>query len=728
MKRFFRAFACIVVIMGILLAPAHAEDTRDTARIIRIGLVDALDLENEFAALMLKRYMTSYLDEVSKQNQWQYDFVTGSLEECRRLLERGELDFVALVQPNPATDEGMLFSAGFSCYTLLSVYGPQEDPKDGSISARAINGSNVGILDQAENLRAFQYHVEENGWQVNIHRFSLPQEMMAAFHRGELDVVVDDGTHVTSEERRILTFAVVHASFMTTPSKMYLNNMLNDAVRTSKTLNPSFETELETEYLNKAIQNIARHTDAERQYIEHSQVLRVAFLPNFPPLFDAHGALENSHGVYVDLLKMVATISGLRFEMKQAASEEELRNMLIEGEADLAFATYTNEKSPTSVYFTNEFRKENFSVIRKRDPSNVRSSKGLAALPVTFSGIPNYLQHRYGWKIHSYATVAECLDAVEREECEVAFIPALYLQKENSLVFHSSLSVVDDEEIRIPISMAISPHQPHILQRAINTSILRLNREQVARTIRENATPELSVSYILHQYPLQTALFLCFFLFGGAVTAFLQYRSSTQRKQNQVLQQKNQELQVALENVESMRLSRDGYKMKSRTDMLTGLFNKKATEKMCQRQLQELPPGRVAALYVLDLDHFKEANDTHGHQCGDTILKDFSAALKHIFRTSDCVGRFGGDEFVVFLNDLPDEEVVARKALQILEAARRLSLEGKDIHITSSIGIAIAPKHGIDYEELFHTADQALYHVKTNGRDGYSIGSDTVKR
>ena len=700
MRTLYSALLCIWLLTTIFLAPVYAEDARDTSRIIRIGLVDTLDLKEEYSYHMLQRYLRTYLDEVSKQNHWHYDYFMGSLEECLRRLRNGELDFVCPVQPDSNMGSDIIFSAGFSCYGLLSVYDTADEPGSGRI--RAINGATVGILNNEDNLRAFTYYLMENDWHANIRTFELPQDMMAALRRHEVDAIVDDGTHVNASEQRVLTFAVVPAQFITTKKNEYLIDMLTDAVLTSETLNPSFETELEAEYLDRALQNIVRHTEAEYQYIEHSPVLRVAFLPNILPLFDVHNHLENSHGIYVDFLKMIANISGMRFELKQAATTKALQKMMANNEVDMAFAVYSNEKSPVDMNFTNEFRKEEYSVVRRRKESEGRIEKGrgIAAMPVTFPGAENYLQQRYGWKVHPYATVTECLDALEHDTCEVAIIPTLYLQRENSMVLHASLQVMNDETLHIPISMAISPHHPQILQRVINTAILRLNREQVARVIRENSSARFSIGYILHQYPLQTAIFLCLILGSSAVTAFILYRSAMQKRQNRLLQQKNQELQIALDNVESMRLSRDDYKLKSRTDVMTGLFNKKATEQICQKHLDELAPGRLAALFVLDLDHFKEANDTYGHQNGDVILKDFARALRHVFRTDDCVGRFGGDEFVVFITDLPSLDIIQRKASQILEAARELRLEGTELPITSSIGIAIAPIHGTSYEEL----------------------------
>ncbi len=202
----------------------------------------------------------------------------------------------------------------------------------------------------------------------------------------------------------------------------------------------------------------------------------------------------------------------------------------------------------------------------------------------------------------------------------------------------------------------------------------------------------------------------------------LKLRSQLLEEQYKQLAVKNRQLEVALENVENMRISRDSYKAESEVDLLTGLLNKATIERLSSERLQHLIPEKLAALLILDLDRFKEANDTHGHQYGDDILRQFAEELRKGFRPSDIIGRFGGDEFVVLITGLPGIDIVERKVRFILEAARNLRIDGEETDISVSIGVAIAPWQGTTYEELFHAADTALYQTKENGRDGCTIG------
>lgn len=172
-----------------------------------------------------------------------------------------------------------------------------------------------------------------------------------------------------------------------------------------------------------------------------------------------------------------------------------------------------------------------------------------------------------------------------------------------------------------------------------------------------------------------------------------------------------------------IRSARDAYQMEAEIDTLTKLYNKSTTEQVGKIKLKTFSDIKdndtLMAFYIIDLDHFKEANDTYGHQFGDKVLMEFSKNLRKKFRPNDCIGRFGGDEFVVIIDNLPAMEIITRKARDIKNVALDLEVDGRPAGITASIGIAIVPQDGLDYETVFKAADEALYYVKANGRNGF---------
>lgn len=163
---------------------------------------------------------------------------------------------------------------------------------------------------------------------------------------------------------------------------------------------------------------------------------------------------------------------------------------------------------------------------------------------------------------------------------------------------------------------------------------------------------------------------------------------------------------------------------KTRTDALTGLYNRETFVEAVEERLktiQDLETAGLDALFILDLDHFKTLNDTLGHMMGDQALKQAGANLRFSIRKTDLAGRLGGDEFVLFLEELPDLFALEQCAKKVNKALlMSWEREQKRVDISASVGIAIAER-GMAFKELYEKADQALYEVKRHGRNGYRI-------
>lgn len=155
------------------------------------------------------------------------------------------------------------------------------------------------------------------------------------------------------------------------------------------------------------------------------------------------------------------------------------------------------------------------------------------------------------------------------------------------------------------------------------------------------------------------------------------------------------------------------------TDALTSLGNRLGFE----RCLSRLRIGESFALIYLDLDHFKEVNDTHGHQAGDTVLIKVGEKLRSLARKTDYIARLGGDEFVLVLEGLDQEAIATRLATNILAALDPPLAIADDIsvQIGASIGIAFGESGKISSEEIIRQADQAMYLAKQQGRHRYCV-------
>ena len=156
-------------------------------------------------------------------------------------------------------------------------------------------------------------------------------------------------------------------------------------------------------------------------------------------------------------------------------------------------------------------------------------------------------------------------------------------------------------------------------------------------------------------------------------------------------------------------------------DALTGLPNRVLlSDRLAQTLAQSSRNRTQGALMILDLDNFKDINDTLGHSVGDLLLQEVSARLKESVRKSDTVSRMGGDEFVVLLpkiNSLESSTVIARKVVRAFHNS--FEFMGMTLQITASIGISVFPDDGVDEETLLKKADIALYRAKEEGRNTF---------
>ena len=164
------------------------------------------------------------------------------------------------------------------------------------------------------------------------------------------------------------------------------------------------------------------------------------------------------------------------------------------------------------------------------------------------------------------------------------------------------------------------------------------------------------------------------------------------------------------------------YQQQSQRDLLADILNKKAFEETSRSYLgNPVLSSQPCALLIFDIDNFKSINDTLGHYAGDQLLTSIGNLLPKFFRTTDVVGRFGGDEFVVLLKGKIPPDCLEKKCDHIHQQISNIHLEGLQFDITCSIGVAISENGKVNYDDLFRTADQALYLAKKEGKNRHHL-------
>jgi len=197
-------------------------------------------------------------------------------------------------------------------------------------------------------------------------------------------------------------------------------------------------------------------------------------------------------------------------------------------------------------------------------------------------------------------------------------------------------------------------------------------------------------------------MIVALFLFFGVVLLLNLFSKALYKKKNEELQSK------------------------AETDLLTGLLNKIATERHIQDYIDGEGSTEPGMLFVLDIDNFKKINDTMGHAFGDQVLSTLGVRLRNQFRSSDIIGRIGGDEFIVYLKNVSDKDAQTREIERLLGFFKDFQAgDYVKYSVTASIGVALYPQDGSSFEEIYKAADKGVYLSKKRGKNQIAYYEET---
>lgn len=179
----------------------------------------------------------------------------------------------------------------------------------------------------------------------------------------------------------------------------------------------------------------------------------------------------------------------------------------------------------------------------------------------------------------------------------------------------------------------------------------------------------------------------------------------------------------AMENIQQ----RIDLEARATHDQLTNVLNKTTFAEVVEQILENRSKSVHHALVIIDMDDFKDVNDTYGHQFGDFVLENFALRIKNCIRDTDIIGRLGGDEFLVFLKGVFDKDMALSRVETMLDRLKPPFANGEFSHkLGASIGIAIIPEDGISYDVLYRNADKAVYESKRLGKNVATLFSEEL--
>ena len=697
-------FLCLTLsLLAILLPAPAAAPTRaeDAHAAVRVGCVQP-DIAPELSSVITQQQV-AYLTELSKYTDWNITPVPVTADTATEKLLTGEIDLVLPVEPHIHATDTFVATQPLALRDLIALYSRPGEDRFSAEDLRTLDGT---LEDRPEVTAPFENFCAENGLSLKLVPYATAAAARTALANGSIDLLIDTATNNRRDETFLLAFDSKPMSIAGLRAKAPLIRDLDAAAAALTRENPLYTGDYTRDFLAKT-SHLTLHFSSEE----------TALIESLPPLRVVLPETLQTKDVVRELIETVAKGSGLRVTFLSAGDVEAARLMISTGTADIMPVYYTSQSDTTDAYYTMPLFSQAFVLISRRDTEP--PERGRLAIAAVQPALRHAIaQEMPGWQLDETNDDQHALSAVTYRRADLALCPLDALQATRLLILHPELTP-SQKQITIRTSLCVSAHQPRLLQAILNKTILRLDPQVKSRILlrhETNAPRKVSLSYLLSFYPLQIGLLLGLFLLLIAIIIFMQ----------KIIQRRALEAQ--------QRSAIATYRYQAETDALTGVYNKAAIESLIRKHLLVPPaPGRCHALIIADLDHFKEANDSCGHQFGDALLAAFAAGLRAIVRTQDLVGRFGGDEFLLLLVNAPRASLPT-VATRINDAARRVDQEtsARDAAwsaaqrppLSASIGIAVTVQATTDYDQLFAAADRALYHVKQHGRTGWAIADE----
>lgn len=440
-------------------------------------------------------------------------------------------------------------------------------------------------------------------------------------------------------------------------------------------------------------------SEEEQAYIREKNTIKIGVYANDYPMSTLEKKSGEMAGIIVEVLNLLQCTSGITFDIIPIEENVEPTKLLNTREYDfIAGIPYSKIYiSDKKVRMTVPFATQEVVAVGKKGKQYKSNDELKIAIPRMYYTLAESIkQHFPNCHIFVYPDNNACMEAVVYQKADVmlqnSYVVNYLLQKP----FFESLEIVPTYSFHADMRIAGMQSMDSNLYSIMNKAIATLNKDDINQIVIDYtiANPyQLEFSDWVYKY----AESICAIGVLIAICIIIAFEAYRERK---VHRQKEQQL-----------------KYQSEIDAMTGLYNKVTIEYLCEHTINE-NKTKEYCFFVIDIDNFKQINDTHGHQLGDDVLCVIAEELKRIFKGDNLVGRIGGDEFAALFNITDNKRSSEEIASLLCENIH--ALQGT-VPLSCSIGMAKVPEDGVLFSELFQKADMALYEVKKNGKDGFKI-------
>ena len=697
MKKYICLFLSTLMFLTIF-SPVNCY-ARDGKKVIKVGFYTMDNYQECDENGNYSGYFVDYLREISQYTGWEYEFIQMNYSACLKSLNDRNIDLVCGVDYSSFRTSTLDFSAQPAVTTHYELYALEDNDSYYYNDYADFDGMNIGVLASCDQLDALDDYAAAHHFSFEKQYFGNTAQLEEALEDNTVDAIYATSVSHPLEKKILASLPSFPLYFVTFKGNPIMED-LNSAQAVILDVNPNFDHDLHTTYQRDIRNYRCEFTRDELDYLATAPEIIVTCDPSKAPIEFYNDNTQTVSGIAADVLDLVSQYTGLHFRYIKSDSFSDALSKLRSHEIDMltALAHDYSWSEQNHALLTTPYL--NSSIVVVRNNKTKSHERNIVALPHNFNltnsvlGNPEYDTE----DVVYYDTIEECFQAVLSGSADCTYANSYNASYLLSQVKYRNLSSTRLTAMTEDASFGLSDQCDPRLLSIINKGLACISSEQLDSIILQNCSYKEDPSFLtlVYAYPrisipiiLAVSMSLLSLLLGILL----------------IHSRKTKEIQIM-----------------SETDALTGLYNRRAAEDHITRQMQEdgRNPDCVRPLISIDLDKFKQVNDTYGHLEGDALLIAVADTLRTSVRSSDIVGRIGGDEFVVYLSNVTDRQNAMAVAEKLCQVIRGLSTMKKEwSNISASIGISFADHPDIKMEELYISADKAMYSAKENGRNQY---------
>lgn len=635
-------------------------------------------------------YNYDYLMKISQFTNWSFDFVIidepsldKSYDVALQMLVDGDIDLLGS-QSLSALESNSNIAFGQNHYGVVrtTISTLSNNYKITSNNYFLLDSIKAGLVSSDENSNQLFFDVmQKYDIEPIITYVNSSDEALKLLVAEEIDVMMNTDFSVYNNSLTTLySDNPIPIYFAASSSNTDILDELDSAIASVEVTSSAIIQQLQDKYFGMEHTSDLIRTNAENLALENIPYLNIALVVDREPyqFYDDKSSIFVPNGISTEVLDLISQIIDVEFRYNWFDDYQSVIDAIANEEIDV-FATIQTDYSMSNtlgVTMSDPYISNNSVLVRRNDNTNWTPT-------AYYAYVSDYIPFYPYEDLLPVDDFDKVLNDISENGNAILFtdpyLAQYYLQ---TLSLHN-LEIQSVTNVFSNFSMGVANHIDPVILGLLNHAILHLDDYAIDEIIYRNTivNNEFTFEDFLATYSVSiiTALILVF------TVIFLVLFYYTNR-----------------------------FRDLSRKDSLTKLYNAGYFHSYAEEKTPKLDCG---CLILIDIDNFKQINDTHGHHVGDDIIKSVSNTLCNRFRQDDVVARLGGDEFIVLLEYKPSIEDLQKRAQLILDD---LSNDDCEVPITLSIG-GLVFSNGMFYDNIYRLADDVLYSVKENGRNGFAF-------